>query len=64
MGISDKVKTDSKGYATLNINTNVKPNAYIITAEYKGVKVSNRLQSKTSSRPKTKRSKNPKRLLK
>ena len=40
------VKTDSKGYATLNLNTNVKPKAYTITAEYKGVKVSNKVTVK------------------
>ena len=40
------VKTDSKGYATLNLNTKVKVKTYTVTAEYKGVKVSNKVTIK------------------
>lgn len=40
------VYTDSKGYATLNLNTKVKPKTYTITAEYNGVKVSNKVTVK------------------
>ena len=38
------VKTDSKGYATLKLNTKVKVKTYTITAEYKGVKVTNKVK--------------------
>ena len=41
------VQTDSKGYAILNLNTKVKPKTYIITAEYHGVKVSNKVTVKS-----------------
>jgi hypothetical protein len=40
------VKTDSKGYATLKLNTKVKVKTYTVTAEYKGVKVSNKVTIK------------------
>lgn len=40
------VKTDSKGYATLNLNTKVKVKKYNVTAEYNGVKVSNKVTIK------------------
>lgn len=33
--------TDKKGYATLSLNTKVKVKSYAVTAEFKGVKVSN-----------------------
>jgi hypothetical protein len=45
-GRTYSVKTDSKGYATLNLNTKVKPKTYTITAEYYGVKVSNKVTVK------------------
>ncbi|WP_405265568.1 Ig-like domain repeat protein [Methanobrevibacter sp.] len=37
------VRTDKNGYATLNLKTNLKVNKYTITAEYKGVKVTNKV---------------------
>ena len=39
-GVTSKVKTDSKGYATLRI-TDLTPNTYSVSAEYKGISVSN-----------------------
>ena len=42
-GKTYSVKTDSKGYATLFFNATVKPKAYTITAEYKGVIVFNKI---------------------
>ena len=45
-GVKYTVKTDSKGYATLNLNTKVKAKTYIVTAEYKGAKVSNKVKIK------------------
>ena len=39
-GAVSKVKTDSNGYATLKIS-NLIPNTYVVTAEYKGVSVTN-----------------------
>jgi hypothetical protein len=40
------VKTDAKGYATLNLNTKVKVKSYAITATYKGVTVKNTVKVK------------------
>jgi predicted outer membrane repeat protein len=40
------VKTDAKGYATLKLNTKIKVGKYAITAEYKGVKVTNKVTIK------------------
>ena len=40
-GKQNKVKTDSNGYVTFKIN--LPPKTYTITAEYKGVKVSNKV---------------------
>ena len=37
------VKTDKNGYASLKLNNNVKVKKYTITAEYKGVKVTNKV---------------------
>jgi len=45
-GKKTTVKTDSKGYATLKLNTKVKVKTYTVTAEYKGVKVSNKVTIK------------------
>ena len=45
-GVTYKVKTDSKGYASLKINlksAGSKSKTYTITATYKGVKVSNKI---------------------
>ena len=38
------VKTDKNGYATLNLNTKVKVKTYTVTAEYNGVKVTNKVK--------------------
>lgn len=40
-GKTYKIKTDKNGYATCKIN--LKPNSYVITASYKGFKVSNKV---------------------
>jgi predicted outer membrane repeat protein len=40
------VKTDAKGYATLKLDTKVKVGKYTVTAEYKGVKVTNKVKIK------------------
>lgn len=45
-GKTYSVKTDSKGYATLKLTTNLKPKKYTITAEYKGIKVTNKVTIK------------------
>jgi predicted outer membrane repeat protein len=45
-GKKTTVKTDSKGYATLKLNTKVKVKTYTVTAEYKGVKVTNKVTVK------------------
>ena len=45
-GKKTTVKTDSKGYATLKLNTQMKVKTYTVTAEYKGVKVSNKVTIK------------------
>ena len=45
-GKTYNVKTDSKGYATLNLKTTVKVKKYTITAEFKGVKVTNKVNVK------------------
>ena len=58
------VKTDSKGYATLNIDTNVKPKTYDITAEYKGVKVSNKVTVKNIIKAQNKKVKKSKKVTK
>ena len=42
-GKTYNVKIDKNGYATLNLNTKVKVKKYDITAEYKGVKVTNKV---------------------
>ncbi|MEE1149338.1 MAG: Ig-like domain-containing protein, partial [Methanobrevibacter sp.] len=45
-GKKTTVKTDSKGYATLKLNTQMKVKTYTVKAEYKGVKVSNKVTIK------------------
>ena len=56
------VKTDSKGYATLKLNTKVKVKKYTITAEYKGVKVTNKVTIKHVIKAKNKKAKRSKKL--
>ena len=43
-GKSTVVKTDSRGYATFNINTNVKVGTYTIKATYNGIDVKNKVK--------------------
>ena len=43
-GKNTVVKTDANGYATLMLNTKVKVKTYTVTAEYNGVKVSNKVK--------------------
>ena len=62
-----KVKTDKKGYATLSIKLN--PKQYIVTAQFNGTKVSNKitvkpvLTTKITSNKKTKKTKFSAKLL-
>jgi hypothetical protein len=58
------VKTDSKGYATLNLNTKVKVKTYTITAEYKGVKVTNKVKVQHVIKASNKKVKKSKRVTK
>ncbi|PWB84708.1 Ig-like domain repeat protein [Methanobrevibacter thaueri] len=58
------VKTDSKGYATLKLNTKVKVKKYTITAEYKGVKVTNKVTIKHVIKAKNKKVKKSKKVTK
>ena len=44
--INYTVQTNNKGYAILKLNTKVKVKKYIITAEFKGLKVSNKVSIK------------------
>ena len=63
-GKTYKVKTDSKGYATLKLNTKVKVNTYTITAECKGVKVSNTVKVKNIIKIKNIKTKKSKKVIK
>ena len=58
------VLTNSKGYAILNLKTKVKPKTYIITAEYHGVKVSNKVTVKNIIDAKDKKVKKSKKVNK
>ena len=61
-GKTSTVKTDSKGYATFKLDTNVKVKKYTITAEYKGVKVTNKVTIKHVIKAKNKKAKKSKKL--
>lgn len=43
-GKNTVVKTDSNGYATLNLDTNLKPGTYYVKAIYNGVSVTNKVK--------------------
>ena len=58
------VKTDSKGYATLKLNTKVKVKSYTVTAEYNGVKVTNKVTIKHVIKAKNKKVKKSKKVTK
>ena len=58
------VKTDKNGYATLNLNTKVKVKKYDITAEYKGIKVTNKVNIKHAIKAKNKKVKKSKKVTK
>ena len=58
------VRTDKNGYATLNLKTNLKANKYTITAEYKGVKVTNKVTVKNIINAKNKKVKKSKKVTK
>ena len=58
------VKTNAKGIATLKLNTNVKVKKYTITAEYKGIKVSNKVKIKNIIKAKNKKVKKFKKVTK
>ena len=53
-GISKTVKTNAKGYATFKVS-NLLPKTYSITAEYKGVKTSNKVVVKQILKAKNKK---------
>ena len=61
-GKNYNVKTDSKGYATLKLNTKVKPKKYTVTATYKGVKVTSKVKVKHVIKAKNKKAKKSKKL--
>ena len=61
-GKNYNVKTDSKGYATLKLNTKVKPKTYTVTATYKGVKVTSKVKVKHVIKAKNKKAKKSKKL--
>ena len=63
-GKSYDVITDNDGYATLNIKTNIKVKSYIITAEYNGIKVSNKLTVKHLIKAKNLKIKKSKKVVK
>ena len=58
------VRTDKNGYATLNLNTKVKVKKYTITAEYKGVKVTNKVTIKHIIKASNKKVKKSKKVTK
>ncbi|MDO5810686.1 MAG: hypothetical protein Q4Q37_06285 [Methanobrevibacter sp.] len=43
-GKNHNVKTDANGYATLNLDTNIKPGSYSVKTTYNGVSVSNKVK--------------------
>lgn len=43
-GKNHNVKTDAKGYATLNLDTSVKPGSYNVKTTYNGISVTNNLK--------------------
>ena len=45
-GKTYSVKTDSQGYAALNLETDLKPGSYMVSCEFNGVKVSNKITVK------------------
>lgn len=45
-GKNRNVKTDASGYATLNIDTHIKPGSYSVKATYNGVNVANKVTVK------------------
>ena len=63
-GKKSTVKTDSKGYATLKLNTKVKVKSYTVTAEYNGVKVTNKVTIKHVIKAKNKKVKKSKKVTK
>ena len=63
-GKTYNVKTDKNGYATLKLNTKVKVKSYTITAELKGVKVSNKVTVKHLIKAKNLNAKKSKKVLK
>ena len=58
------VKTDSKGYATLKLNTKIKVKTYTLTVECKGVKVSNNYKVKNIIKIKNIKAKKTKKVIK
>ena len=63
-GKKTTVKTDKNGYATFKLNTKVKVKKYTITAEYKGVKVSNKVTIKHVIKASNKKVKKSKKVTK
>jgi len=43
-GKNSNVKTDANGYATINLDTNLKPGTYTVKATYDGVSVTNKVK--------------------
>ena len=61
-GKNYNVVTDSKGYATLKLDTKVKPKKYTVTATYKDVKVTSKVKVKHVIKAKNKKAKKSKKL--
>lgn len=59
-----QVTTNNEGYATLKLPTNIKVKKYTITAEFKGVKVSNTVTVKHLFNAKNLKVKKPRKVLK
>ena len=63
-GKTYNVETDSNGYATLKLKTNIKVKKYDITATYKGVKVTNKVAVKNIIKIKNLKSSKAKKVIK
>ena len=61
-GKNYNVVTDSKGYATLKLDTKIKPKKYTVTATYKDVKVTSKVKVKHVIKAKNKKAKKSKKL--
>lgn len=63
-GKNYNIKTDSKGYAVLNVDTKIKPKTYKITATFNGIKVTSNIKIKHVIVAKNKKVKKSKKINK